>query len=781
MKKRIINLVAALLSVVWVYAQETFNVSLSFKSDEFQFVYDQNGALQISTDQYICGYGEDNTEPGLPLIPINYRIPDNYEFYDYSVEDTRSVIYNNIVIAPNQQCYPTTASISLPENTPINYTQLIYPEKNVKLVEKNDWEGNTILRFLVCPFTYDTTSKKLYISNNITLKIELVSKPANGAYRRPSNMTDVIESSTRPFTFFKDQDHVIGPSRDLPKSFFIDYVIITSTELADHFKPLALWKKQKGVNTIIQTIDDIVENYPADSPQLSIKKYLKQLYSIRHLKYALLGGDDQIVPVRGCYGKVWGAEDNSIPADLYYSCFGEPLSWDLNNDGLFAQEEDSINMNQSIFVSRVPVRTAKDVDAFVNKVIGYEKNPLRRGWNNNILMAGSRIKGVCKNDHTQSDSKGKGDNIYNNYIKKYWNGERVRLYDTFTDINQGNYIFDGPHLQEQLQKGFTFVDIINHGDTKAWGFDYTSKWYTSELASTLTNNKYTIITTNSCLTNGFDTFIDDKGILCDDPCLSESFIRNPQSGVVAYLGSSRYGWDSSDESLYASSLYDGLFYHFLFSPGIENKNYGKIVAATKQALLGLCSKYGSSRWVQLSLNPVGDPEMPIYTDTPQEIPLPFIVRSGENGDEITASVYLDSCNICAMSIGDDGAAYYKSFENVSSASFEGVKTSVTICITKQNYIPVFVVSKPEDAIKPMIFNCQANKNNDNVVVTTKTDDNAKEVKLVFSSVSGGQQIMVPINSGTTTTEVNTSKISNGIKTVSLYVHGKLVDSKEFLQ
>lgn len=69
-----------------------------------------------------------------------------------------------------------------------------------------------------------------------------------------------------------------------------------------------------------------------------IKAYLLYMYHIKNykFKYLLLGGDDTIVPVKYCLGKV-STNIEQIPSDIYYACLDyttDPF-WDSSNNGIF--------------------------------------------------------------------------------------------------------------------------------------------------------------------------------------------------------------------------------------------------------------------------------------------------------------------------------------------------------------------------------------------------------------------------------------------------------------
>lgn len=784
MKKIVLSSLFALLFASSITAQDVQKVNLSFESSGFSFSYDENGSLIISSRKYFCGYDSDTNEPGLPLVPVTVRVPNGCKFDNFSYTDSRSKILDGVVIAANTAGVPTN-TVDTQHVEQVLYKEPVYPSANVRFVEESEFDGYTILRFLVCPFVYDAKASSLDLLDNVALdikftpstvhKIEGIREGANTAEIMNSLVANPeIASDISRQTVASTSDFV--PQVDTYK--YYDYVIITSSDLANSFKPLASWKTRKGIKAKIVTVEEIVAEYPKKDVQLSIKSYLYDMYKTYGLMYALLGGDDSIVPVRGCYCK--GGKDKSfredynIPTDLYYSSFGGDFSWDANGNDIYGEANDNISMDPSIFVTRAPVRTSQDVETFVNRIINYEKNPDKNGWDNSILMAGYKLSDIYDG---HSDAEIKGDVLYEDYIGHYWNGNRTKFYDTCSEANNGSGCnLNFTNLQNELKCGYTFVDMITHANPVMWQLD--NSYYVWSHAQELVNPQYTIITTMSCSTNAFDSFIGDNGRFFDDPCLSESFIRNPNSGVIAYLGCSREGWYSRSYSqdLKYSLQYESLFYEKLLSKPLENKNFGKIVAAVKQDMIPFCTDYNSYRWIQYGLNPIGDPEMPIFIDSPKTFDKKVRWRKSANGYYLPIGV--DNCNVCCMSIADEGKSVYYIDKNVNMIRIPNLNNTYSVCVTKQGYKPWVFVCTPNSLSKNEIISCLSDKTNGTVSVTTSIDNEINEAKLVLLSLNGEKLETMDVDSGTSTTNIDVSKLKSAINIVSLFVEGQVVDSKK---
>lgn len=531
----------------------------------------------------------------------------------------------------------------------------------------------------------------------------------------------------------------------------IDYVVITSSGLKESFGPLIEWKRTKGVRARIITMEDISNDYEGNTVQLKIKKCIRDLYANNGLKYVLLGGDDTVVPVQGCYGKAGEALDMTIPTDLYYGCFSGDFNWDADGDGIYGENTDKVDLTPAVFVTRAPVRTASHVIAFVDKILRYEKTPTANGWNNNILMAGNRL-------FSDGDAEAKGEILFSKYISPCWNGGRKRFYDTTTDFSGGEaYDVTAANLQNQLSQGYAFVDMMTHGSQTEWATE-TGDSYSSSYGSSLNGGKFTIITTNACKTNAFDS---SENIGTQDPCLSESLIRNANSGVVAYLGCSRSGWGiKGKEDIGTSLQYEAQFYKALLSSTITDKNFGVIVAAAKSAMASLCKHNPTYRCVQYGLNPIGDPEMPVFIDTPQSF---TDVSVKKNATSLTVNTNVPDCRICVMD--SNGGVYYSVFENAQNAIFFNVPSNVSVCVTKQGYIPEvvnisndIVYIQNETVIGPAYINAETVKIGSHVTSSKPTG---------MATIGYGEVI---INADTVIVEDGTI-ISNG---ANLNIHNNII-------
>jgi len=678
MNKTILS-ISFLIVSIGAFSEESKTLSLLFDPKEYALTGNNQDGVFITSKKNNVQFITNFDEPALPYVTINVKIRKEQILSNFKYHFSRILFKEKVILANTPKCVPTNKQYQYNDITKVKYADGIYPKDNVKYTGFSNYEDYTILHFLICPWIYDSSEKCLDIMNELVLSINL-SDNANvkSTYNKNNNeFTNAISINQDEFPETR------SISRKRNDTTAIDYAIVTSSSISQYFEPLKNWKTLKGVPTHILTTEYIDSTYSDSTIQQKIKHCLYDYYRNYNLQYVLLGGDNTIVPVQGCYSKVNNYEDTNIPSDIYYACFSGNFAWNANGNSIYGELEDSINFTPSLYVSRIPVRTGPDVVAFVDKITNYEKNPNVEEWHNNILMCGNKLWRYCSNNPTISDAQAKSENLYSLAIQPYWNGIRHRFYDTDTDFGGTGYNLTNSNLQNKLSDGYSFMDIATHGEPNNWSMEQ-GEGYNRLYAAELFNSQPTIITTMACHTNAFDNN--------NDPCLSEAFIRNPYNNIIAYWGCSRYGWGYNNASgdLGPSLNYERIYFERLFGNSIQEKNWGRIVANAKAYYAGSCSTYNAYRWLQLGMNPIGDPETPIYINIPIEFPQANVNFC--NG-ELTLNTGIPGCRVCIMSNEDEGASIYEIYHNVDSITAGTYNKDISVCITKQGYIPKILFLK----------------------------------------------------------------------------------------
>ena len=773
MKKVLLILLMILIPIGMSSAQETMKLHLSFSKKQFAFSFDSTNVLKIEPGdaEFVSTYGCDANEPCLPWVTVNVSVPHGMLLGSLTHSASKTLIFKNVSVAANPVVVPTNELDAAPVKTILNYLSPEYPSEQVRYIMSSTLDGSTTMHLQVCPFKYDALSRNLYLLNDIDIDINMKTDA--------SAHSDGNESFAKFCAEKKINFDAVASAYSVPSRFegigdSIDYLIITSKEFAPYFQPFVHWKITKGVRTSITTIEDIKSMDAGSSRSLPdmIKAYLMYMYHMKgyRFKYLLLGGDDSVVPSKKCYGYVSGTDQKEmVPTDIYYAClnYSKDPFWDSSHNGVSGEIEDSVDFSQTIYVSRLPVNTSTEVKMALMKFMLYEQTPSINGWNNSILMSGCKLSENNEVDK-HSDAEHVGDLLYSKIIRRYWNGERVKFYDTYSDLqNDGIYTFTPSNLVKSLSKGYAFIDMITHGNYTWWNMP--NGCYDEAMAANMTSKQYSVITTIACRTNGFDMA---------EPCLSEAFIRNPNNGVIAYLGSSRAGWYYKGLSSGPSSQYEEAFYKYLFSDNLKDKNFGKVVAYAKNSKLADCSEYNCARWLLYNLNPIGDPEMPIYTTTPQTFANCSVKESEGKVYVITGE---GNCKVCVMSSDDYGKTYYKVYNDISLIAFNKRDENLTICITKQNYIPKKFEIKAASPGKANAKISSVVNTDSKLLVEMLIGNDVKDAVLRVSSAEGNRVNSYKVSCDSPSVEVDVSAMKSGVCVLSLVTDGTVADTKQVIR
>lgn len=674
MKKSKLVILVLLCALQYIYGIEyTFNFSIS----DFHIERTDSGVyvLPLRNEYALL---EDTTLPCLPYYYACIALPPDTRVSAMSYHNSNEQIVEDVQRVRNNLLIVPTSSLDSIVNSPSNRTATTYqghcyPTENVSLIYEEIYGNNKYVTFQLCPFEYIYDSALVFI-NQIQLTLETSTLPFSIQGSRSNSMAKRL--------LFNPDDYLVLSNLDeLNPDSIIDYVIITSNYLKEAFLPLKHWKTIKGVKTKIITTEEIYATYTATTPQLKIKQCLLDYYNNHNTKWVLLGGDDTIVPTIGCYGQVNGSTiDNNIPCDLFYACFSGRFDWNANGNNLIGELTDSVVLIPDVYVSRLPIRIASQATNYIQKLLRYEQTPPVVDYAKRMLLCGTYLWNYYSNG--QSDAHMKSELFYNTHIQPYWDGTKYKFYDTGTDFGGNTYDLIPTNINAQLNTGYHFVHYASHGGPTFWEteIDDSTYDYTTTYAVQLTNrNAPSVIATMACNTNRFDGE--------EDPCLSEALLRY-SSGAISYFGSSRYGWGNANPNMQYISLgpsfqYDGLFFRTLFRDSIFH--FAETTFIAKYLLKSQSLRNNAFRWLQFSINPMGDPELPLYTNNPTPFSNVSITKNGNTVYVNTNGV--DNCTITLTSANDYGETYFNRQLNVSSSIFYDVPTAFYAVITKHNYIP----------------------------------------------------------------------------------------------
>ena len=176
-----------------------------------------------------------------------------------------------------------------------------------------------------------------------------------------------------------------------------DMVVIAPEKFSELLQPLINHKNNHGLNTFLKTTEDIYSEYTGRDKPEQIKYYIKYAEETWNITYVLLvgglnsyiyakdkddcnhGSTDWYVPVR--YTNIKHSDEVGVISDLYYSDLykydessgeWEFEDWDSNDDGIFARDNDALDLVPDVYVGRLACRNKVEVKIVVDKIINYE-------------------------------------------------------------------------------------------------------------------------------------------------------------------------------------------------------------------------------------------------------------------------------------------------------------------------------------------------------------------------------------------------------------------------
>ncbi len=551
-----ISMITLLLTSLLTTIHLSFSpLDVEIKGDGYPFLKD--GVLGFDVGKpAIPGYIVHFVLEGEKNITVNYKNPTVVGKYD---------------IPPLQP----PAILSQREIIPVKPDRVVYtsnkeyPGKGFVKLKGGNFRDKRVEAILVYPLQYRPKDRLLILYQDVEIEGDL----------------SLLGRTPLPFNY----------SKSVQTGY--EYLILTEKNLASYFEPLAEWKTKKGVPARIKTVENIYTAYEGRDNQEKIREFIKSQHQDSGVVWVLLGGDVDIIPSRVAFAFECGAgsyDEDSLQCDLYYSDLDG--NWDLNGNGVFAEVEDSVDMIPDVFVGRAPANTPQDVQNFVSKVLTYEKSPPADYLTDALFFA--MVLWGEPGDLHYTDGGIHKDMIDNLFMPSHIN--ITKLYERDGNGAASGVISAmnaGKHIMNHDGHGWINVICTGHGEII----------YNSHMDSLVNGNKLGILYSIGCWTGAFDY-----------DCIGEHFINARNGGGIAYIGNSRYGWGSPGNPGYGySDIFDNKFFEAVFVDSIVN--IGTALAYSKAYYAPLAGNGNVYRWCEYEINLFGDPQMPIWTDTPREL------------------------------------------------------------------------------------------------------------------------------------------------------------------
>lgn len=400
-------------------------------------------------------------------------------------------------------------------------------------------------------------------------------------------------------------------------------------------EPLAKWKNEKGVKTLIVSNFSL---YKGVDTAEKIRNMIKDYYSKGDLEWVLLAGDaqDNLIPTRYVYNpdtiryeQAESVGDSHLkPTDYYYADLTG--DWDEDGDGQYGESAndndngiDEISWIPEVYVGRLPASDATELEIMVNKTINYEKDPLIGNWMNRTLFAAGISDLPSDKDPDGEDEARLSHFIWENYLPSDMNSTHLTQTTDFypsgipKDLSRSSF-------NSEFNKGYSTVFAAGHGNSGLIN-DKLETFFTNDDAKNAANQYMpSLFYADACTTAPFDLNKYDNN-------LGENLIKVKDAGAIGYIGGLRVTWYFEDD-LELEALNRGNA-RFFFKEFFQNEKYQQGKALYDSKVSYLQSEYFTNgdgsiiydyeRKNLLTYNLLGDPETDIYTNIPRKVENPF--------------------------------------------------------------------------------------------------------------------------------------------------------------
>lgn len=375
----------------------------------------------------------------------------------------------------------------------------------------------------------------------------------------------------------------------------VDYLIITTDDLANDFQRLADFKTTKGVPTVVRTLSFIQANSKHGSDiQETMRFFIRDAYAKWGIRYLLLGGDTDILPDRRCFSTFYlgGFE---LPVDLYFT--GLDGTWNDDHDAVWGEgfnvtPVDNPDLYPEVYEGRLPISTSADVIALIDKVISYESADHPEYMDKHLMLA----EVLFPVGWTAPDPWSLNGSQFIEYLMTTsMQGTAmnvVRMYETPSEHPSAVQESRAAAL-DSLEAGYNFVTHIGHG------FRFNMSVGNASIlnvdADALTNNGtwFNLYMLN-CTAAAYDFF-----------CLAEHFLENYNGGAVSVIGANESAFPN------AASNYMNEYHNLVFSQDVVHIGEAFSRSRLPRTPIALAGD-NVDLWTHYIYSILADPEMPFF-------------------------------------------------------------------------------------------------------------------------------------------------------------------------
>jgi len=307
-----------------------------------------------------------------------------------------------------------------------------------------------------------------------------------------------------------------------------DYLIITHPAFADALGPLADLRRSQGLAVAVVNVLGIYDTYGDGRPDPeAIRRFIADAYATWDPRpvYVLLVGDGSFDPKR------YRAESPPTFIPPYLLEVG-PAGGETAADNRYVCVDGDDNL-PDLLLGRLPVKTADEARAIVQKIVDDETPPLPVGWNASVLLVADDPDGAG-DFPAISDSAAAYVTDPFTATRRYCAGFQSNQ----SDCPQAEAAAIRSAVLNDWSRGALLVQYTGHASWQQWAHERF--FHLDDLLSLANSRRYPVVAGMTCLTGAFHR---------PEPTLDEALVTRPEAGAVAAWGPTGLGASAGHQRL----------------------------------------------------------------------------------------------------------------------------------------------------------------------------------------------------------------------------------------
>ena len=534
------------------------------------------------------------SEPLLPWQSISLMLPPNTEataihvtLSDFAELEGR---YNLI---PTQRPRPISddSPMVFEKNEALYRSNEAYPNKDFNTVSTQVLNGVSFAFGGFTPVKYKPVSGQVSYAQTVTVTVDYQASRADHSRKlwlRPETRNSInrLAQNAEMLDSYVRRDDAM-PSYEM--------LLITPQNYVESFADYVALYAGRGIRVHVVSLTDIYAAMQGRDNKEKIRNYIIQEYENNGISMVLLGGDVDIVPHRNLWCHAQEGYDDQVPSDSYYACLDGTLNDDGDNKWGEVGEDDLL---PELSIARLPFNNANQLEVILSKTFSYLTSPVLGEFHYPILAGEHLGDGVYA---SQDLERLIGEVNFNGYTTYGYPEDYnfVRVYET------PYHSWNPSELAAAINGGCQYVNHFGHANTNT-----VAGWYNWDITPNLfhgangVDHNYFIFKSQGCICGDFA-----------DDCILERMVVN-QTGAVAAIGNSRYGWynqmGDGPSAHYHRELIDAYCHERLAGLGDALKE-SKIQTSP---FITMDGEIGVLRWTFYALNAMGDVGLSAWFDEP---------------------------------------------------------------------------------------------------------------------------------------------------------------------